>query len=491
MPPEFFFAPRAEKQHNGRRIFWLVTGLAAFLVFYFLPLLPVATDTDGDVVTLSREAQAAIGLFVFAAIWWVFEVVPIGVTAIAVAVLQAVFLIRPASDAYKDFMDPSVWFIIGSLVIGLAFTRTGLTNRIAYRMLTLVGDRSSMIYLGCFTMTAGLTLLMAHTAVAAAVFPLLTAVHALYGGGQTRFGAGLFIGMAYAAGAGSIITLLGAARGAVAIGFFRQFTGREVGFAELTYYMAPVGITMLVLIWLLMLLLFPPEHKRVRGLKIRARRLHERLGPMTRDEVIVLLISVAAVGTLVLRAFVPELREIDKSAVLLVTTVLFFALRTLKAQDINAIPWNIILLFGGAMSIGYCLWDTGAAQWLAFHWLGFFRDSHWFVFLIATTFFIYILTNLVMNVAAIAISLPVALAIAPHLGVAPDVVLFAALVVAGMPFLFLVGAAPNAIAYESQQFSAGRFFLSGVPATAILMAVTALFVWKIWPWMGMAVTVPG
>ena len=74
-----------------------------------------------------------------------------------------------------------------------------------------------MIYLGTFVMTAGLTLFMAHTAVAAAVFPLLTAIHALYGEqGVNRFGKGLFIGMAFTAGAGSIITLFGAARAAVA-----------------------------------------------------------------------------------------------------------------------------------------------------------------------------------------------------------------------------------------------------------------------------------
>ncbi len=99
-----------------------------------------------------------------------------------------------------------------------------------------------------------------------------------------------------------------------------------------------------------------------------------------------------------------------------------------------------------------------------------------------------IITNLIMNVAAIAITLPVALAIAPYLGVAPEVVLFSALAAAGMPFLALVGAAPNAIAYQSKQFSALEFFRAGVPASIILVLVVALFVWKIWPWMGMPTT---
>jgi len=70
------------------------------------------------------------------------------------------------------------------------------------------------------------------------------------------------------------------------------------------------------------------------------------------------------------------------------------------------------------------------------------------------------------------------------------VIFFSALVAAGMPFLFLVGAAPNAIAYESRQFSSGEFFLSGIPASIVLMIVTGIFVWLIWPMMGMPVLVP-
>jgi sodium-dependent dicarboxylate transporter 2/3/5 len=98
------------------------------------------------------------------------------------------------------------------------------------------------------------------------------------------------------------------------------------------------------------------------------------------------------------------------------------------------------------------------------------------------------MTNLIMNVAAIAISLPVALVIAPYVGVTAEVILYSSLVTAGMPFLLLVGAAPNAIAYASDQFTPRQFFTAGVPASLLLMAVLALFVSLIWPAMGMPVT---
>jgi sodium-dependent dicarboxylate transporter 2/3/5 len=58
-----------------------------------------------------------------------------------------------------------------------------------------------------------------------------------------------------------------------------------------------------------------------------------------------------------------------------------------------------------------------------------------------------------------------------------------------MPFLFLVGAAPNAIAYNSGQFTSGEFFKAGIPASILLMLILALFVFLLWPLMGMPVLV--
>jgi sodium-dependent dicarboxylate transporter 2/3/5 len=100
------------------------------------------------------------------------------------------------------------------------------------------------------------------------------------------------------------------------------------------------------------------------------------------------------------------------------------------------------------------------------------------------------MTNFIMNVAAIAISLPVALVIAPYLGVAGEVILFSSLVVAGMPFLLLIGAAPNAIAYNSKQFTTAEFLKFGILASILLMVVLWLFVAFVWPIMGMDVFVP-
>ncbi len=477
---------------DWKRLIFILLGIGLFVALYLAPTLSPAVDPQGKSFVLTREGQAALALFLLAATWWVTEVVPIGVTAITIGVVQALFSIRPARVAFTDFLDPSVWFIFGSLTIGLVFTKTGFTRRIAYKMLSLVGERTSMIYLGCFVMTSALTLVMAHTAVAATVYPLFLAIYALYqeDGRPTKFGKGLFIGMAFVAGAGSIITLLGAARGAVAIGFFTEITGKSVSFFGLTYYMLPIGVVMTLLLWGFIMVMYRPEKKTIPGLRKRAEKLYSQLGRVSQAEIIAVAIVVAMIVTLSLRAFLPSLGFIHKSAILLTGTVLFFLFKVLSLEDLEDTPWNIILLFGGAMSIGFCLWQTGAAEWLAVMWLTMFKSAPWFVFIMGIAFFVLVMTNLIMNVAAIAIVLPVALKMAEYVHVAPEVILYSALVTAGMPFLLLVGAAPNAIAYNSKMFTTKEFFMAGVPASLLLMAVLAVFVWLIWPLMGMPILVP-
>jgi sodium-dependent dicarboxylate transporter 2/3/5 len=491
MPDEIFLA-KAGKQIDWKRLIFIFLGLGLFAAVYISPPWPDAVDPMGEHFVLTREGKAAVALFLLAATWWVFEVVPIGITSITIGVVQALFMIRPARVAFTDFMAPSVWFILGSIVIGMVFTKTGLTKRMAYKMLALVGERTSMIYLGCFVMTSALAHIMAHTAVAATVYPLLMAIYALYGEEDrpTRFGKGLFIGMAYVAGAGSIVTLLGAARGAVAIGFYKDIVGREIAFFELTKYMFPVGWLMTFLLWGFFMIFFKPEKATIPGLRERAKNLYARLGPVSFQEILALVIVLGAVAVMSLRSFVPALQSMDKAAVILTGTILFFLFKILTIEDLEEIPWNIILLFGGAMSIGFCLWQTGAAKWMAVQWLVMFEKAPAFVFIMAISFFVLLMTNFIMNVAAIAISMPVALVLAPYLSVAPEVVLFASLVVAGMPFLLLVGAAPNAIAYGSKQFTNGEFFLYGIPASILLMIVVGFFVWIVWPAMGMPVILP-
>ena len=114
---------------DWKRIGFILLGVVLFTVVYYSPEWPAAVNPiNGDEIHLSREGKGALAVFLLAGTWWVFEVVPIGITSLAIGVLQAMFHIREAKVAFKDFMDPSVLFIFASLIIGavlMLFVRTG------------------------------------------------------------------------------------------------------------------------------------------------------------------------------------------------------------------------------------------------------------------------------------------------------------------------------------------------------------------------------
>ncbi|ABO50506.1 anion transporter [Desulforamulus reducens MI-1] len=471
-----------------KRYFFIFLGFAVLLLFYFMPQVAPAIDPMGKSFELTQSGKAGIGLFLLAGIFWVFEVIPIGVTSIAIGVLQPVFGIREAKDAFRDFMDPTVMFILGSLLVGIAFTQCGITKRVAYKMLVLVGEDTRKILLGVFVLTALLTHVMAHTAVAGAMFPIMMSILALYGGDPTKpskFGKALFMGMAFSAGAGSICTMMGGARNPAAVGFFKEFTGQDIGFLEFSAALAPFGWITVFLVFFLMITIYKPEKLKVQGLRQRAQVELDKLGPITKQEIFVLAVVGIALCTLIFKQYIPALKSMDRSIPLLAAGLVFFITNILTVKELEkSIPWNIVLLFSGAMSIGFALWQTGAAEWMAVSWLSFIKDAPWLVFLLGISFLVLILTNFIMNVAAISICLPVALVIAKYLGVNPEVVLYASVAMSGMPFLLLIGAAPNAIAYESKQFTTGEFFVTGIPASLAILAMVAILSLTFWPLIG-------
>ena len=246
---------------------------------------------------------------------------------------------------------------------------------------------------------------------------------------------------------------------------------------------------MVFLIWLIVIFLFKPEKARIDGLRERVKDLSRELGPMNSKEKMVLIMVAVVLALFMMKSFspIPFFKDMDRAAIMIVSTLGFFLFKVLSVEEMEGIPWNIILLFGGAMSIGYCLYDTKAAEWMAVSWVTWFEKAPWLAFVLAIAFFVLCLTNFIMNVAAIAITLPISLVIANYLGVAPHVIFFASLATAGMPFNLLIGAAPNAIAYESRQFTAGEFFIYGWIPSAILMALLAVLCYFVWPLMGMPV----
>ena len=126
--------------------------------------------------------------------------------------------------------------------------------------------------------------------------------------------------------------------------------------------MLPIGWLMILIIWGYISLVYKPEKSRIEGLKERVDFLISKQGKFTKNEIITLIVVLGSIGLLVVRSFVPQLKFLDKSAIMLLPTILLFLFNILKVKDLEDVPWNIILLFGGAMCIGFALWQTGGGK---------------------------------------------------------------------------------------------------------------------------------
>jgi len=295
--------------------------------------------------------------------------------------------------------------------------------------------------------------------------------------------------MAYIAGAGSIITLLGSARAAVAIGFFKGLTGQEISFFGLSWYMAPLGWAMVFALWALIMVMFRPERAAIPGLRSVPRTSISSSGPILRqgdpgrrhrgrrgggDEP-----ALVHPGAVQHRQ---ERRHPARDRALL-------RLRILEIGDLENIPWNIIPALRRRDEPGVLPGRDRAADWMAINTVAMLQNAPAIVFVLGMAFFV-LMNDQPDHERRGDRDLPAGGAqgrALPGRRQRGDHVRLPghrrhALHPAGRR-------RPHAIAYESRQFSSGEFFRAGLAASLLLMVILALFVTVIWPLMGMEVFV--
>lgn len=140
------------------------------------------------------------------------------------------------------------------------------------------------------------------------------------------------------------------------------------------------------------------------------------------------------------------------------------------------------------MSIGYCLWETGASAWIAVSCVAMTAKLHWFTFVMLLAVVVVIFSNVLTNAAAVVIILPVGLVMSKYAGVTHEAVFFTISFASAMPFLLIRSSASNAIAFESKQFTAREFFTIGMMMSVVLFLILAAAVLVIWPALGMRMT---
>jgi sodium-dependent dicarboxylate transporter 2/3/5 len=439
----------------------------------------------GPLGGMSETAWRTAALGLLMVVWWVTEAVPIAATALLPMALSPVLGVMNITEAAAPYANPVIYLFFGGFVLAAAFERCGLHRRLALRLLTLVGTRPDRI-IGGFMATGGLiSMWVSNTAATLMLLPLATSIlprTAPDRGTATQFEKALMLCIAYAATIGGFGTLIGSPPNALLVGFLAQTHGIRLRFVEYMLIGVPIVVVALPIAWFILTrVVFRVTHDAsiIDAGALQAQR--QALGPMSRAEKFV-----AAVGLLTALAWIsqpllarawPAISEAGIS-VLCALALLLLPLdgrgtRAITWDEAERIPWGVLILFGGGLSLAAAIQASGLAEWITAS-VGNLRALPPLALVLIVTTIITILTEFTSNTAAAAAFLPVASALAVAAGVNPLVLLVAAGLAASNGFMLPVGTPPNAIAFSTGKLTVPEMARAGLLIDIVFVVILTL-----------------
>jgi len=452
--------PRRARDRDPRvRVGGLIGGLVVFALMLALP------QPEGMSPAGWRTAAVAMLM----AVWWISEALPVAATALAPIALFPLLGVAPIRAATAPYADPLIFLFMGGFMIAIALERWNLHRRIALNVLRVFGTRPAALVAGFMTATAALSMWVSNTATAVMMLPIgLSVIGLLHRGDisalppeqDRNFGLALLLGIAYGASIGGLGTLIGTPPNALLAAYMAQTFGVTVGFGQWMLLGVPVSLVLLAFAWLVLTrLAFPLGGAAIAGADTVIARELGSLGPMSAAEKRVAAVFAATGLAWVFRpalvdAF-PELPLSDTGIAVLAALALFLVpVEARKGRFLMnwtwavRLPWGVLILFGGGLSLASAISATGLAGWIGEVLTG---GQHWppLLIIVTVTAVVVFLTEITSNTATAAVFLPVVGSFAVAIGAAPVQLAVPVALAASCAFMMPVATPPNAIVFSS------------------------------------------
>ena len=428
---------------------------------------------------LTAQGWHALLIFLFCLALWVSGLIPLAATSLLGLALLPLSGVLPAMDAYAMFGSPAVFFILGAFMLAAGARATGLSEHLALALIERVGTGARQLLLAMLLLPAVMAFVMPEHAVAAIFLPIvLDMVRNLDLKIGDRYAQSLFFAVAWGAIIGGVMTLLGGARGPLALGMVQQISGHGFSFLDWTLAAAPLVLLMLAAAATLLLLTTPCGELDVAQARAAIQKRQLELGNLELRGWLMGLLLAATVAGWLLGGHGASL-----AAIALLAVAVMFGLHLVRWDEIERqVNWSVVLMYGGAIAVGSALTASGAGAWIAANLLpdGVAGLSLLMLVVAATL----LLTEGVSNAAAVAVLLPVAVPVGLGAGIDPLTVALAVGIIAGFAFMLPMGTPPNAMIYGTgfvQRLAMLRF--GGVLSLSALLLFAALVqLW--WPMIG-------
>ena len=471
-----------------RNVVGLLLGPLLFVLLLLSPL-PEGMTPQG-----LRVAAVAVLM----AVWWVTEAIPIPATALLPIALFPVLGVLSGSDVTHAYGNHLIYLFLGGFLIAVTMQKWNLHHRIALYTIRLVGVTPQRIVLGFMLATAFLSMWISNTA---ATMMMVTIAMAVTGemehdhrhrSGEFWFGSVLMLGIGYAASIGGVATLIGTPPNAIFAGVIEKTYGISISFLDWMMFALPLSLFMLLIVWYyLARVLFTRADMHLPGSKAMLREHIARLGPMSRQEMIVAAVFSVVALLWILRGFYqPQALSMVKDSTIAIAgaLLLFLIPVNLKKREFLldwktavTIPWDIIVLFGGGFALAQGFSESGLTRWLA-EQLTVLQGFNSILIIAAVVLLVVFLTEVTSNTATASLLLPVMGALATAIDMNPLGLMVAAVVAASFAFMLPVATPPNAIVFSSRYISIAQMAAAGFRLNLIGVLVITGFVYLLLPY---------
>lgn len=431
---------------------------------------------------LTPEGHKTIAAFFLCVALWVTDLIPLSITSLFAIVLIPLLGIMESKKAYALFGNEAVFFILGAFILAASLMKSGLSTRFALAVIGKFGKTPKRLLLAVYLFPAFLSFWMSEHAVAAMMFPIVVEITRVLDLRPMRssYGKALFVAMAWGCIIGGVATFLGGARNPLAVGMLRETTGQSIGFFEWMIAIVPAVMVMLGVGYLLLSIFFKIDLKNVDQAEEALIHKKIEMGMMTWEEK---SIAFVILSTIVAWVFLGE--EFGLANIAIVSVVVLFVFELIKWKDVEEyVNWGVLLMYGGAIALGYALDKSGAAAWVT---KAFFMQ--WFsspvVAIVILSFLSIFLTEFMSNSAVIAFLLPVGLSVAREMGIDPKVMTFAIAIPSGLGAMMPMGTPASAIAYSSGFLKVRDMALPGFLIDLLTWLVFVIFSIYYWPLLGL------
>jgi sodium-dependent dicarboxylate transporter 2/3/5 len=464
----------------------LVLGPVLFLLIYNSPWH-----------IISPEANKVISLAVWMVTWWITETVSISVTALIPLTFFSLLGIMDMKSVASNYASPIVFLFFGGFVIALALEKVNLHRRIALNIIKITGTSPNRVVLGFMIATASLSMWISNTATTVVMLPIALSVIKLlindedgFTEKDKNFALSIMLGIAFAANVGGIATIIGTPPNTVMAGFLENEYQINISFLNWMLLGLPFSILMIVIIYFVLVHWMYPNHlPEMENSKSLIDQELKKLGPIRPIEKQVLIIFFSAIFLWIFRSlittYLPAINLSDAGISMLAAFSLFAipfkfnqGVFALDWKDTEKLPWGILILFGGGLALASGLAEAGIIDQIG-SWISERKGLSIIGVTLVLTLVMLFMTELMSNVALVAIFAPVVAGIALGLDIPMLHLLIPITMASSCAFMLPMATPPNAIVFASGHIEVHQMVRAGVIlniTSVLILVVLAHFI---------------